>query len=228
LDVRLWHPLGGATTIDISRCTTHIAGKIVALEKRNLDDASRMLAAAFFHYPMFIHYFPEPSSRSRLLQWYLRNVLRCVIRYGEALTTLEMAGALFALHPGHTSLSLWEYAMNGFLFTPLVLGLRRYRRSMECEDFVGRIHKEVMGGLPHYYLWGVAVDPEHQSKGIGSALMYAYLERVDREQMSVYLETHEERNVSYYERYGFELVLETSIPNHDLPIWCMERAATIP
>ncbi len=113
--------------------------------------------------------------------------------------------------------------MNGFLFTPVVLGLRRYRRSMACEDFVDRVQKDVMGSRPHYYLWGVAVDPERQGEGIGSALMHAHLERVDRERMPVYLETHDARNIGYYEGYGFELVRETSIPKQDLPIWCMER-----
>jgi len=80
-----------------------------------------------------------------------------------------------------------------------------------------------MEGRPHYYLWGVAVDPAEQGKGIGDALIRSFLARTDAEGMSVYLETHDRRNVSYYERHGFELVLQTSIPKHDLPIWCMRR-----
>ena len=197
--------------------------QIVPLESRNLSEASALLAAAFFDYPMFAFYFPNPSKRSRILPWYLRNVLRCALHYGEILTTLDMGGVLFALPPGHTSLTLWEYARHGFLFTPLVLGLRRYRRSMACENFVDRVHKELMGSRLHSYLWGVAVDPKHQGEGIGSALLGAYLRQVDYQQVPIYLETHDVRNVGYYQMYGFELVLETSIPKHHLPIWCMLR-----
>jgi len=196
---------------------------IIPLRRQSLGSASQLLAAAFFEYPMFTYYFPEPSKRSRILPWYLRNVLKCALRYGEVLTTPETAGVLFALPPGHTSLSIREYARNGFFFTPFVLGPHRYKRSMDCESFADRIQKEVMGSRPHYYLWGVAVGPRHQGEGIGSALMHAHLERVDSEQMAVYLETHSARNIGYYERYGFELVLETSIPKHGLPIWCMQR-----
>ena len=197
--------------------------KITPLEDRNLRDASKLLSAAFFNYPMFVFYFPNPSRRSPHLPWYLQNVLRCALRYGEAWTTPQTSGVLFALPPGHTSLSIREYVRNGFLLTPLVLGFRLYVQSMECEGFVGRAQKDVMEGRPHYYLWGVAVDPAEQGKGIGDALIRSFLARTDAEGMPVYLETHDRRNVGYYERYGFELVLQTSIPKHDLPIWCMRR-----
>jgi len=197
--------------------------QIVPLETRNLSEAAALLAAAFFDYPMFASYFPNPIRRSRILPWYLRNVLRCALHYGEIFTTRDMGGVLFALPPGHTSLTLWEYARHGFLFTPLVLGLRCYRRSMECENFVDRVHEEIMGSRPHSYLWGVAVDPKHQGEGIGSALLRAYLHWVDSQQMPIYLETHDARNVGYYQKHGFELVLATSISKHHLPIWCMRR-----
>jgi len=198
--------------------------KLTSLESRNLHDAAEFLAAAFFNYPMFVFYFPNPSRRSRYLPWYLRNVLRCALRYGEAWTTPDTAGVLFVLPPGHTSLSIREYVRNGFLLTPFVLGLRAYIQSMECEDFVGRAQKDVMEDRPHYYLWGVAVDPAEQGKGIGDALIRSFLARTDAEGMSVYLETHDGQNVGYYERYGFELDLQTSIPKHNLPIWCMRRS----
>ena len=219
------HSRPGAIAIDTLRTPTDTDIEIVPLGSQDLDNASGVVAAAFFDYPMFTFYFPSPSRRARHLPWYLRNVLRCALRYGDVLTTPEIAGVLFALPPGHTSLSIWEYVQNGFLLTPLVLGLGCYRRSMQCERFVDRTQNEIMGDLPHYYLWGAAVDPERQGEGIGSALMHAQLERVDAERMPVYLETHDRRNVGYYERYGFELVLEASIPKHGLPIWCMCRPA---
>ena len=172
---------------------------------------------------MFTTYFPDTKRRSRILPWYLRNVLKCALRYGEALTTRDTSGILFALPPGHTSLSLWEYATTGFLFTPFVLGLGCYLRSMRCEGFVDRTQKEVMGAAPHYYLWGVAVDPEHQARGVGLALMSAFLARVDTERMPVYLETHDRNNVSYYGRHGFELVREAAMSKPDLRVWCMRR-----
>jgi ribosomal protein S18 acetylase RimI-like enzyme len=197
--------------------------EIIPLDFRQLDNAAKVLAEAFFDYPMFTFYFPNATRRAHQLPWYLRNVLKCALRYGEVWTTPEVAGVLFALPPGHTSLSMREYVRNGFMLTPIVLGLRNYQRSMQCERFVGQAQKELMARQRHYYLWGVAVDPSQQARGIGEALLRPFLARSDAEGMPVYLETHDERNVGYYERHGFELLLETSIPKHTLPIWCMRR-----
>jgi GNAT superfamily N-acetyltransferase len=58
---------------------------------------------------------------------------------------------------------------------------------------------------PHWYLPMIGVDPSHQGKGYGSALMEHALIRCDRENKLAYLETANPRNVPLYERHGFEL-----------------------
>lgn len=186
-----------------------------------MKKAAGLLATAFFEYPMFTFYFPDPQRRARDLPWYLRNVLNCAFRYGDVYTTLEIAGVIFTLPPGHTEISLWEYVQNGFLLTPLLLGLRNYVRSMDCERFVGRTQAQLMQGRPHFYLWGLAVDPARKSNGIGTALLQPVLEKAGTQKMPIYLETHDERNVRYYQRYGFNLIHTANIPKHNLPIWCM-------
>ena len=78
----------------------------------------------------------------------------------------------------------------------------------------------------HAYLWGLAVVPGQQGKGIGTALMQPVLAKADAEKIPVYLATHEEKNVRYYQRYGFDLIHTTRIPKYDLSIWCMLRDPT--
>ncbi len=63
-----------------------------------------------------------------------------------------------------------------------------------------------MRNRPHYYLWGLAVDPNHQVKGIGAALMLPVLTQADAQKVPIYLETHDEKNVSYYQKHGFDLI----------------------
>lgn len=57
---------------------------------------------------------------------------------------------------------------------------------------------------PHWYLPLIGVDPTHQGKGLGNALMRHALERCDREQVLAYLESSNPRNISLYQRLGFE------------------------
>lgn len=199
-----------ATSVEVTKLSSH-----------QLKKASDVLAAAFFHYPMFTFYFPDPQRRARYLPWYLRNVLNCAFRYGEVYTTPDVSGVIFTLPPGHTEISLWEYIQNGFLLTPLLLGLQSYKQSMDCEHFVARTQARLMQGRPHYYLWGLVVDPTQTSRGIGTALLQTVLAKVGAQKMPIYLETHDERNVRYYQKYGFDLIDTANIPKYDLPIWCM-------
>ena len=59
---------------------------------------------------------------------------------------------------------------------------------------------------PHWYLPLIGVDPAHQGKGYGSALLQYALEKCDRDRMKAYLESTNPRNVPLYERYGFEAI----------------------
>jgi ribosomal protein S18 acetylase RimI-like enzyme len=59
-------------------------------------------------------------------------------------------------------------------------------------------------GEAHWYLPLIGVDPAHQGKGHGDALMRYALERCDREHAPAYLESTNPRNISLYERHGFE------------------------
>jgi GNAT superfamily N-acetyltransferase len=61
---------------------------------------------------------------------------------------------------------------------------------------------------PHWYLPLIGVDPAHQGKGYGSALMTYALKECDRAHAPAYLESTNPRNISLYLRHGFE-VLET-------------------
>jgi hypothetical protein len=53
--------------------------------------------------------------------------------------------------------------------------------------------------------------------------MQRVLEQANAQKMLIYLETHDETNVRYYQKYGFDLICTISIPQYDLPILCMVR-----
>lgn len=197
--------------------------EIIKLEPGKIKTASEVLAAAFMEYPMFTFYFPDPQRRTRYLPWYFKNILNTALRYGLVYTTPGIKGVIFTLPPGHTKISLWEYILSGFLLTPFVLGFRNYKRSMECEDFVSDTQVRIMKNRPHYYLWGLAVNPNQKAQGIGTALLKPLLAQADAQKMPIYLETHDEKNVRYYQKYGFDLVDSTSIQKYQLQIWCMLR-----
>lgn len=61
---------------------------------------------------------------------------------------------------------------------------------------------------PHWYLPMIGVDPVSQGGGIGDALMTEALRAVDRDGSVAYLESSNPRNISLYQRHGFEVIGE--------------------
>jgi ribosomal protein S18 acetylase RimI-like enzyme len=59
---------------------------------------------------------------------------------------------------------------------------------------------------PHWYLPLIGVDPAHQGKGLGDALMTYALQRADRDHVAAYLESTNPRNISLYRRHGFDVL----------------------
>jgi GNAT superfamily N-acetyltransferase len=76
---------------------------------------------------------------------------------------------------------------------------------------------------PHYYLRALGIEPALQGRGLGSMLLRPVLERCDREGVGACLEASEPRNVSFYQRHGFDVVAEAHLPRGGPPIWFMSR-----
>ncbi|MFE9805361.1 GNAT family N-acetyltransferase [Streptomyces sp. NPDC005227] len=76
----------------------------------------------------------------------------------------------------------------------------------ERVELIGRLTADVHpSGRAHAYLWMIAVSPERQGEGLGSALMEPVLDRCDREGLAAYLEASNARSRDLYERLGFVL-----------------------
>jgi ribosomal protein S18 acetylase RimI-like enzyme len=77
---------------------------------------------------------------------------------------------------------------------------------------------------PHWYLPWFGVDASMQGQGLGGQLMTQCLVIVDASHLPAYLETPNPRNISFYERHGFEVTGEVHAGNCP-PITFMLRSA---
>ncbi len=59
---------------------------------------------------------------------------------------------------------------------------------------------------PQWYLPLIGVDPAAQGRGLGGMLMKYATDRCDRDGLPAYLESSNPRNISLYERHGFEVM----------------------
>jgi ribosomal protein S18 acetylase RimI-like enzyme len=94
--------------------------------------------------------------------------------------------------------------------------------NIASDRYSDALHARCAPG-PHWYLFVIGVEPACQGQGVGGALLRPMLARADREAMPVYLETHKERNVSFYQHFGFAVAGEGRIPGSNVTVYGMLR-----
>jgi ribosomal protein S18 acetylase RimI-like enzyme len=82
-----------------------------------------------------------------------------------------------------------------------VIGLSRVKRVLSREAKIKSNHPKTLFA----YLWFVGVNPEAQNKRIGSSLLTQLIGRFDSQNRPIYLETSVDRNLSWYQKHGFEI-----------------------
>lgn len=82
-----------------------------------------------------------------------------------------------------------------------VIGIKRVRAVLKREAMIKANHPQE----PIAYLWFIGVNPLLQGKGIGSAFIQEVIRECERKNRPVYLETSMEKNLLFYNKFGFEI-----------------------
>jgi len=59
------------------------------------------------------------------------------------------------------------------------------------------------------------MDPTRQGQGVGSNLLQPVLVKVDAQRTPCYLETAEPKNVPFYRKHEFQVIIEDTEPSAD-------------
>ena len=203
--------------------TVGYESRTLRLADEQLAQAGEALARAFFDDPMILYLFPDEAQRSKLLPSFMQVGVRLCQPFEDVHTTAgEVHGAACWLPPGHSELTDEGMAQAGALDLFERMGEEATEKFGAMMGQLGEIHAEKMT-LPHWYLLLLGVDPPQQGQGRGSDLVAPILRRADTEGLPCYLETMTERNVSFYRKHGFEVVVEDDIAGDGPHFWTMRR-----
>lgn len=174
-----------------------LPAKVKTLTKDDKDRALDAFTLAFVDDPMLRWIFSDGSV-------YLKNLGAAqfglggrALEHGTAYALDDFSAAAFWLPPGVGP----DEALMGALMEHAVPDNRRGDLLGVVEQ-MGQYHPHEA----HWYLAVLGVDVSRQGKGLGSILMKHALARVDREHLPAYLESSNPRNISFYERHGFEAI----------------------
>jgi ribosomal protein S18 acetylase RimI-like enzyme len=203
-------------------------GETAAIELRDADasDLSTLIeitSRAYRSDPLIDYFVRDDSGRSDGLHGLFDFCLReQALAYGKVTMTRDGSACAAWLPPAKArpAMSLVEQ-MALLPRMARICSLARVPRLLATMRLLERHHP---GGPPHHYLYLLAVLPERQGQGLGSALLQAGLRAIDRSRGATYLETASERNLALYRRHGFVVIGEARLPSDGPRLWFLWRA----
>jgi ribosomal protein S18 acetylase RimI-like enzyme len=201
--------------------TSGVTRTVRALTRKDLKPACAMMARAFDDDPVITWIFPDEQMRRRRVPSFFAVSMRGSGLRHEGTELLlsgnQIAGCANWLPPGAWSPALWRQ----------LLALPGYARSLGSRLGVASLTYNALLTVhprpPHWYLAGIGTDPPLQGTGVGSELMRSRLVRCDAAGMPAYLESSKASNVPFYERHGFSVTRELTIPGGGPTLWLMWR-----
>ena len=198
--------------------------EVVRLVSAQREQAIDVLTKAFRNDAGYRYVIPDPDERVRSLDRFWDALLTHCGICGEVYTTMDVRGVACWLSPGNASPTFWQLLRTRFALPRAVMGFSKEARDrlaplMRYNDEVH--HRTVVA--PHWYLGALAVDPDYQHTGVGSALLQPVLARADASRTPCYLETQTRGNAQFYEKQGFKVVNEGEVAGTGLTMWGMLR-----
>ena len=174
---------------------------ITFLEKSDTSESSRVLSEAMLNVPLHIAFFQGHGEKER------KQIEKM---FFELLSDL----------PGITFLARMNRQIVGVMRMKSCTGSKVSDECAQSGDVTNldwrksRWHNEWARHDPieqHWHLGPVGVLPSHQGKGIGTKLLSRFCQEVDACLSPAYLETDTDKNVRFYERFGFGVLKESDI-----------------
>jgi len=174
---------------------------ISLMEKSDLPEAAKVLSIAMRDNPLHVAIFQGRDEKARQAIEAIFNDLFA-----------DMPGVTFLAKAGDTIVGVMRMKSCDGRKAPADPD-----GSIDANDINWRKavwHREWARHDPaeqHWHLGPIGILPDHQGAGIGSALMQRFCREVDACRSMAYLETDLEKNVRFYEKFGFKVVATSDV-----------------
>jgi GNAT superfamily N-acetyltransferase len=197
-----------------------VAPPVRVVERSEFPELARTFARAFHDDPVMQWFLPNPRKRAARMLRFFRDV-----ELGGPFGRDGTVAATDGLTAGAVWLPPRKWRLGGRdqlrVLPTLVRGISwRYLPSRAAA--YQQIERHHPTDPPHWYLATLGTDPDHQGRGLGSALLADQLARCDAEGWPSYLESSKEANVPFYERHGYAVTETLDLPDGPR-LWLMWR-----
>ena len=202
-------------------------GRFINLEKSDWKKALDCLTDAFSEDPCFRYLLQSDIYEPEKARFIHEYTLRYGCQNGNVfVTSKNLEGVSIWLPPKtnmHSSLMhVWQFIINGGLKMDKKVNPGTIDTMRKYGTYSSHFHQKYAKG-PHWYLMSIGVSKEYQGKGFSKKLILPMLDYFDKNKQSCYLETHNDSNVAYYEKYAFKTMGIGLLPGTDTNHWAMLR-----
>jgi len=161
------------------------------------DDLRATLSLAFSADPCTRYIWPTAAAFLKAYPRLLMAIGGADLERGAGFAAADFGAAALWLRPGGAPDSDAIGALIGETVAP-----EQQAVMAKVGELMDRYHPHE----PHWYLSMIGVDPARQGRGLGSTLLRHTLALCDAEGVAAYLESSNPKNISLYERHGFEVI----------------------
>jgi GNAT superfamily N-acetyltransferase len=183
-----------------------VSAEIVRLADSQIPAAAATLARAFHDDPLMVYAIPDPAARARLLPDVYARMIRFGILTGEVYATADTLDGVALWLPPDAKWTRENIEASGMHQLATLIGNDAHQRYRDVVSREWQARERDMTGAC-WYLFLLGVEPSRQRRGLGGALMRPVMERADAAHLACYLETENQRNVAFYLKQGFEMIV---------------------
>jgi ribosomal protein S18 acetylase RimI-like enzyme len=189
---------------------------IVPLRKTDSNLIGRIIEDGFAHDPICNWVFN--SNNSALYPFFSMLCRDVYLREGFGYTTTKAEGVALWVPPNKQKTSgIWT-SMKSVALMARYGGLTGLKRGGALEKAMPAKPPE-----PFYYLFLISTVQAHRGQGLGGMLFEPGLEKIDSESADSYIESSNEKNLSFYRRYGYEIIGEIEPTPESPHMWLLSR-----
>jgi ribosomal protein S18 acetylase RimI-like enzyme len=204
--------------------------QLYRVKKEDIVQLKELLTECFESDPLYCRLIPDKKKRVRLLPRLfacdMEELLKTCQIYADS---QEIRGIIVVEDEAESIPSLRKYISeaaaslktDGYLIKEDP-SFRTFWNFYQGRDYLNSKWTETLNIQSRLHIIYLAVRPTMQHRGISANLLKEAIRYADKNKRMISLETHNEKNVSFYRHFGFELyeIVETL---YDLKQFCMIR-----
>ncbi len=180
------------------------------IKSNEVNKVKDFMVESFLNTEIFSYIIKDEKRRKSFLDVLMKNTLKDGIRYGKVYIT-DDAKAVSVWVNSSFQKDFFSVIDNAFLNLHLIK--EEKERFLEYVEYKNLTKQMVVKDEEHWMLSLICVAKDYQQKGYGTALLKYGANITKRTRRPCFLETHSKEGTRLYQKIGYRIVSETTIPN---------------